>query len=106
LRADPRLSFRFDLALELGIPVGELSDRMTALEETYWHAHCADKPLPTQQLVMHIAQVSQYIQMVNAKREDRGKLTDFLLFFKKRQTPQKNVDQEILNVFGKLKQDK
>jgi len=95
------------LALELGIPVGELSGRMSALEETYWHAKCAETPLPTQQLVMHLAQIAQYLQMVNAKKEDRGKLTDFLLFFKKRQTPQKNVDQEILNVFGKLKkQDK
>ena len=69
---------------------------MTALEETYWHAHCAEKPLPTQQLVMHIAQVAQYIQMVNVKKDDRGKLTDFLLFFRKKVTAQPEVDQNIL----------
>ena len=87
--------------------MGELSMRMTALEETHWHAHCAEKPLPTQQIIMHLAQIAQYIQNVNAKKEDRGVLTDFMLFFKKRQTPQDNVDQEILNVFSKLKkQDK
>ena len=88
--------------------MGELSTRMTALEETYWHVHCADKPLPTQQIIMHLAQIAQYIQNTNVSdKKDRGVLTDFMLFFKKRQTPQKNVDQEILNVFGKLKkQDK
>ena len=77
---------------------------MTALEETYWHAHCAEKPLPTQQLVMHIAQVAQYIQMVNVKKDDRGKLTDFLLFFRKKVTAQPEVDQNILSFFGKSKE--
>jgi len=80
---------------------------MTALEETYWLAKCAETPLPTQRLEMHLAQIALLIHDVNVtKAQDRGKLTDFLLFFKKRQTPQENVDQEILNVFSKLKKDK
>ena len=81
--------------------MGELSNRMTALEETYWHAHCAEKPLPTQQIVMHLAQIAQYIQMVNcSKKEDRGKLTDFLLFFKKKPDDPGSMDQRIRSVFG------
>jgi hypothetical protein len=73
---------------------------MSALEETYWHAKCAETPLPTQQLVMHLAQIAQYIQMVNAKKEDRGKLTDFMLFFKKKTTGQGSMDQRIRSAFG------
>ena len=83
----------------MGIPVGELSNRMSALEETYWHAKCAGTPLPTQQLVMHMAQIAMWIQHVNvSKKQDRGKLTDFLLFFKKKEP--KSVDQDIRSFFG------
>lgn len=76
---------------------------MTALEETYWHAKCADTPLPTQQIVMHLAQIAMWIQHVNTKQQDRGTLTDFLLFFRKKPVPQENVDQNILSMFGKMK---
>ena len=74
---------------------------MSALEETYWHAKCAETPLPTQQLVMHLAQIAQYIQNVNvSKKQDRGKLTDFMLFFKKKAGTQDSVDQNIRALFG------
>ena len=88
------------MSTELGIPVGELSSRMSALEETYWHAKCADTPLPTQQIVMHLAQIAQYIQNVNAKKQDRGKLTDFMLFFKKKVTTEDSIDQKVRLLFG------
>ena len=77
---------------------------MTALEETYWHAKCAETPLPTQQLVMHLAQIAQWIQMVNtSKKQDRGRLTDFMLFFKKKATDEESMDQRIRSMFGIVK---
>ena len=87
--------------------MGELSERMTALEEAHWIAKCRDFPLPNQQIVVHLAQIAQYIQNANvAKKEDRGKLTDFMLFFRKKVMVQENVDQNIRSIFGKLKKDK
>jgi hypothetical protein len=77
-----------DLALEFGVPLGELSQRMSAAEEVFWIARHAIEPLPTQQFVMHLAQIAQYIQNVNVDKKDRGKLTDFMLFFKKKPTQQ------------------
>jgi hypothetical protein len=77
-----------DLALEFGMPVGELSQRMSAAEEVFWIARHAVEPLPTQQIVMHLAQISMWIQNVNAAKNDRGKLTDFMLFFEKKPTQQ------------------
>jgi hypothetical protein len=81
-----------------------MTGRMSALEETYWIAKAAEAPLPTQQIVMHLAQIAMWIQHVNvSKKSDRGKLTDFLLFFKKKVTVQPDVDQNILSMFGKMK---
>jgi hypothetical protein len=81
--------------------VGELSRRMSAAEETYWIARHALEPLPTPQIIMHLAQIAQYIQNVNAtKKQDRGKLTDFMLFFKKKAPAQDNIDQDIRSHFG------
>jgi hypothetical protein len=89
------------LALELGgMTVGELSRRMSSAEETYWIARHELEPLPTPQIIMHLAQIAQYIQNVNAKKQDRGKLTDFMLFFKKKTNVQENVDQNIRAMFG------
>jgi len=73
---------------------------MSAAEETYWIARHELEPLPTQQIVMHLAQIAQYIQNVNAKKQDRGKLTDFMLFFRKKTNVQENVDQNIRAMFG------
>ena len=53
---------------------------MPALEEAYWIAKCRDKPLPTQQIIAHLAQIAQYIQMTNVEKKDRGVLADFILF--------------------------
>jgi hypothetical protein len=70
--------------MELGMTVGEMTSKMSALEETYWIAKAAEAPLPTQQIVTHLAQIAMWIQHVNvSKKSDRGKLTDFLLFWKK-----------------------
>ena len=81
--------------------VGEMTSRMSALEETYWIAKVAETPLPTQQLVTHLAQIAMWIQHVNvSKKQDRGKLTDFLLFFKKKAPEQDNIDQDIRSHFG------
>jgi hypothetical protein len=88
------------LALELGMTVSDLSRRMSAAEETYWIARHEFEPLPTQQIVMHLAQISMWIQNVNAKKQDRGKLTDFMLHFRKKTNVQENVDQNIRSVFG------
>jgi hypothetical protein len=74
---------------------------MSSAEETYWIARHALEPLPTQQIVMHLAQIAQYIQNVNVtKKQDRGKLTDFMLFFKKKPEVQESVDQKIRSMFG------
>ena len=84
--------------------VGEMTRDMTALEETYWIAKAAEAPLPTQQLVMHLAQIAMWIQHVNvSKKQDRGKLTDFMLFFKKKETAPDSVDQKIRSLFGIFK---
>jgi hypothetical protein len=81
--------------------VGEMTSKMTALEETYWIAKAAEAPLPTQQLVMHLAQIAMWIQHVNvSKKQDRGKLTDFLLFFKKKESTEDSVDYKIRSLFG------
>lgn len=79
---------------------------MSALEETYWHAKCADTPLPTQQIVMHLAQVAQRIWNANiTKQKDWRPLNDFLLF-RKKTTDQESIDQRIRTAFGIFKKDK
>ncbi len=87
------------------MPVGEMTRRMSALEETYWVAKYSEAPLPTEQIVAHLAQIAMWIQHVNVKQKDRGKLTDFMLYFKKKIVVQKNVGQDVRSFFGKLKKE-
>ncbi len=87
------------------MPVGEMVSRMSALEETYWVAKHNEAPLPTEQIVKHLAQIAMYIQHGYVKKQDRGKLTDFMLFFRKKVTPQEDVSQNVRSFFGKFKKE-
>ena len=83
--------------------VGEMTRRMSAREEMTWMAKCRDKPLPTQQIVHHLAQIAQFIHMVNVDKKDRKPMSDFLLYFREKIKPQNDVDTSIRSFFGLTK---
>ena len=60
-----------DLALEMGMTVGELKRRMTARELADWFIYAEKKFLPTRRMEYYLARIAQ----VTAG----GALTDFLL---------------------------
>ena len=97
------LEFRFTLALALGIPVGELMGRMSALEETYWVARYRDNPFGDHRADVRNAQVLQMLYSVNAgKKSERKKLSDFMPFFRKRVKPDEQVTDSVRSVFGNI----
>lgn len=95
--------------MELGIPVGELSTRMTALEETYWIAKCGSKPFPSQRIETMLSMLCQIVFNSNVtKPQNAKKLSDFMLWRKKpkpvgddQQTIRANFERIIARQKGK-----
>lgn len=76
---------------------------MSALEETYWHARCIEKPFTDARLEYAIAQVAQLIYNTNvAKKQQAKPLLAFLPFYKKRVQVDDSVEDDIKSMFGKL----
>lgn len=48
-----------DLALELGMTVGDLKRRMTVAELAEWYAYARKKLLPTRRIEHYLAQIAQ-----------------------------------------------
>jgi len=88
--------------MELGKTVGELSQTMTAAEETHWQALFREEPFGYTRSDMASAQIAQLLFNVNAKKQDRRKLTDFMLFYRKPSKVQENVADNVRSFFGKL----
>jgi hypothetical protein len=86
--------------------VGEVSDRMTALEETYWYARCKDKPFTDSRIEIALAQIAQLIHNSNVSKKQQTKpLLAFLPFYKKQIEVQDDVTQDVRSFFG-VKKDK
>ena len=81
------------------MPVGVLSETMTALEETHWIARCREKPFWPQRLEIGLAQIVQYIHNTNVKKQ--RPLTDFLLF-REKPKPQGDSQQTIRENFERM----
>ena len=82
--------------------VAELSHRMTAAEETHWLALYREEPFGHTRTDAALAQIAQLLFNVNAKKQDRRTLTDFMLFYRKPSKPQENVQEKVRSFFGKL----
>jgi len=66
---------------------------MTAAEETMWFAYHQDHPIGPDRIEAHLAQIAQLLFNVNAKKQDRRKLTDFILFYRKQvKAPEDSAD--------------
>ena len=81
------------LALELGMTVAELSERLTAGEEALWIAFYQQEPFGPQRGDMRAALIAQMQYNTHSKKPK--KLTDFLLFGEKRRGPPATSSQEI-----------
>jgi len=81
--------------------VGELSERLTAVEENSWLAYYREDPFGSYRDDLRSAQIAQLIHNVNSKKP--RKLEDFMLFrtAEKRQVSD-NIDQDVRNVFAKV----
>ena len=79
---------------------------MTALEETHWMAIYRDEPWGHMRTDAALAQIAQLLFNVNAKKQDRRPLTDFMLYFRKKLKPQDDITRNVLAHFGKLTKDK
>lgn len=85
------------------MPVSELMQRMTALEETYWAAFYRASPWGDHRADIRSAQICQILYNANTTKKSRAKtLTDFLPFYRKRVKPDENVTQSVRDIFGNL----
>jgi len=88
--------------MELGKTVQELSQTMTAAEETHWQALYREEPFGYTRSDMAAGQIVQMLHNTNVKQQDRKKLTDFLLFYRKPSVVQEDVADNVRSFFGKL----
>ena len=97
------LKFRFQLALQFGMPVGVMMGQMSALEETYWLAYYRDDPFGDYRADIRSAQNLQLLYEINAsKKAPKKKLMDWMLFFKKRVQPDEAVAEKTRSLFGNI----
>jgi len=73
------------LAAQLGMPVGELTERMTLAEETHWMAFYQISPFGEERGDLRSALVAQLIYNTHARKPK--KLEDFMLFKEKPNVP-------------------
>jgi hypothetical protein len=90
------------LALQLGKTVAELSQQMTAAEETSWIAYARSDPFGDDRADLRSAQVCQILWNSNVKKEDTRKITDFLPFYRKPVKKDSNVSKSVRSVFSKF----
>lgn len=72
------------LALQLGMTVAELSERLTASEEAHWIALYRQDPWGEQRGDMRSALIAQLIYNTNSKKPK--KMQDFMLFGGKKES--------------------
>ena len=65
-------------------------------------AYHRENPIGPTHSDAHLAQIAQLLFNVNAKKQDRKPLTDFMLFYKKPAHVQKDVTDNVRSFFGKL----
>jgi len=88
------------LALQFGIPVGELTQRMAAAEERMWIAYYQLEPFGSARTDANNALIAQLIYNTNAKKS--RPLEDFMLF-RKRKTVSRDVVEDARKVFAKAR---
>ena len=74
------MKFRHLLALQLGMTVSELCDRLTAAEEASWIAYYRIEPFGDQRADMRNALIAQIQYNSQVKKDKARKLQDFMLF--------------------------
>lgn len=85
------------------MPVSELMQRMSALEESYWVAYYQDDPFGDHRGDIRSAQICQMLYAINAgKRSERKKLSDFLPFYRKKAKVDENITDSVRSVFGEI----
>lgn len=80
--------------------VSDLSERMTAAEETMWMAYYKEQPFGDYRADVRSAQITQILHNSNVKKKDMKKLDDFILF-KPKSKP--DVVKQARDVFAKFK---
>lgn len=78
------------LALQLGMTVADLSERLTAAEEAYWIAYHKEHPFDGERMDVALGQIAQLIHNANSKKP--RKLVEFLPFYRKRVQVDQSVD--------------
>ena len=75
--------------------------QMSAAEMDMWMVRASTHPFMGRRLEIGLAQIAQLLHNSNCKKGQAKKLSDFLLF-DKHAAEQAPVDDQILNVFGKM----
>ena len=97
------LKFRFQLALQFGMPVGTMMAQMSALEETHWIAYYRDDPWGDYRSDVRNAQVLNMMYSINSgKKAQKRTLTDWMPFFKKRVQVDEAVAEKTRSLFGNI----
>ena len=68
-------------------------------------AYSQDEPFQATRIDAHLAQIAQLLFNVNAKKQDRRSLTDFMLFYRKPVKAQEDVDGGVRSFFSSFKKD-
>ena len=82
--------------------VADLSQRLTAAEESHWMAFYRAKPFPPERVDVGLAQIAQILWNSNAKKENTRKLTDFLPWYRKPVKKDPNIGLSVRSMFGKF----
>jgi len=90
------------LALQLGMTVSELMQRMSALEETHWMALYQFEPWGDHRADIRSGQIAQILYNSNVKKGRSKTLTDFLPFYRKKVKEDENIVQSVRNVFANV----
>lgn len=88
----------------MGMPVGQLMREMSALEETYWIAFTQEcGPIGDDRADLRSAQVCQLLYDIHAgKKSQRKKITDWLMFYRKRVKEDPDISTKIKDRFSQL----
>ena len=91
------MEFRFKLALQLGMTVADLSDRLTAAEEAHWIAYYRINPFGDERADVRSAQICQLLYNIHAPKGKKSEVADFMPYRKKK--PAQTTAQDIRNNF-------
>jgi len=84
------------------MPVSELMQRMSALEETHWMSLYQADPWGEHRADIRSAQICQILYNSNVKKGKAKKLEDFLPFYRKKVKEDENIVQSVRNVFANV----